>query len=99
VHVHVYTYACIHMCHVCAEGVGFRDQGSGIRAGLAYACMYTCMCMYEYWCIYVGSCNICIPTGCICNLHIYLEIYVYMYMHICMYVCMHMLSHSIYART
>jgi hypothetical protein len=37
----------------------------------------TCVCMYVYWCIYVGACNICIPTGCICSLHIY----------VCKYVC------------
>jgi hypothetical protein len=48
VHVHVYTYACINMCHVYAEGLGCRDQGSGIRAGFAFACMYTCVCVFMY---------------------------------------------------
>jgi hypothetical protein len=68
VHVQVYTYACIPMCLVHAEGLGIRDQGR------ICICMYVYMymCMYVYWCIYVGSCNICIPTGCICSLHVYL---------------------------
>jgi hypothetical protein len=65
VHVHVYTYACIDMCLVYAEGVGIRDQGSGPD-------LHMHVCIHVYWCIYVGSCNICIPTGCICILHIYL---------------------------
>ena len=45
---------------------------------------FTCVCMYVYWCIYVGACNICIPTGCICSLHIY----------VCKYVCTCTCTHA-----
>jgi hypothetical protein len=52
VHVHVYTYACIHMCHVYAEGVGFRDQGSGPDLH-----MHVCIHVYVYVCILVYLCR------------------------------------------
>jgi hypothetical protein len=46
--VHVYTYACIHMCHVYAEGVGCRDQESGPDLH-----MHVCIHVYVY-CMYIG---------------------------------------------
>jgi hypothetical protein len=52
VHVHVYTYACIHMCHVHAEGVGCRDQGSGPDL-----LMHVCIHVYVYVCILVYLCR------------------------------------------
>jgi hypothetical protein len=54
-----------------------------VAQGRICICMYVYLfrCMYVYWSIYVGSCIICIPTGCICSLHIY--IYICNYMYIC----------------
>ena len=42
VHMHVYTYACLYMYNVYAQGLGLRDQGR------IFICMYICMhmCMY-----------------------------------------------------
>ena len=31
----VHACVCVHMCHVYAEGLGFRGQGSGDRANVA----------------------------------------------------------------
>ena len=61
------VYTCV-MYMLRVYSLGIRDQGR------ICICMYVYMymCMYVYWCIYVGSCNICIPTGCICSLHVYL---------------------------
>jgi len=71
VHMHVYMCACIHMYHVYAEGLGFRDQGSGPDLHM-HVCIHVYVYMYicVFVSIYVGACNICIPTGCICSLHI-----------------------------
>ena len=45
--LHVYTYACIHMYHVYAEGLGFADQGSGPDLHM-HVCthVHVCVCMY-----------------------------------------------------
>ena len=45
--IHVYTYACIHMYHVYAEGLGFADQGSGPDVHM-HVCthVHVCVCMY-----------------------------------------------------
>ena len=45
--LHVYTYACIHMYHVYAEGLGFGDQGSGPDLHV-HVCthLHVCVCMY-----------------------------------------------------
>jgi len=45
--LHVYTYACIHMYHVYAEGLGFGDQGSGPDLHM-HVCthLHVCVCMY-----------------------------------------------------
>ena len=42
-----YTYACIHMYHVYAEGLGFADQGSGPDVHM-HVCthVHVCVCMY-----------------------------------------------------
>ena len=45
--LHVCTYACIHMYHVYAEGLGFADQGSGPDVHM-HVCthLHVCVCMY-----------------------------------------------------